>query len=314
MAIETDSSGNVRVVRAYQPVYERDLFGGKAKIIVFGALDGDWNYAGVSVDEINAKNPVVVNRLLSIMDRYNIKRALVPKPSFNAKVVTDVDLPNELLPNFFRGADADGVILEQPGDAYFLASADCLATALFDPHTNMVAALHCGRDAVIDRNRLDSRGAEHRENESVIDAAIKMLDRLSCEMPDRPCDGQPIEMQVFLAAGIRPEKFEHNTWRHPLYANLGIAPPESVRNMGLIDHLENLQVKRGHLPSIVTENAFGRINLFALVRHQLDAHGVTQIEEDEFDTATSTDSNGNFLFHSNRRDRTLRNLVVIKRN
>ncbi len=284
------------------PVYIRDLFGGKATIIAFGA-PFNWNYAGASREEMEAKNPGITAVLEEVMRKYDIKRALVPKPAFNAKVVIDADLPNELLPNFFRGADADGVILERPDDAYFLASADCLAAAIFDPETGFLAALHCGRDALVDRVRLDTNGLKYRDQESVIDAGIYLLDEEFFVRTGSNEDSS--RMSVFLAAGIRPSSFHH--------------PIQDVTygetNERLILHLIEEQTKKGfYFSSIVKDVPNGSIDLFALARHQLHQHGIDVVCEDEFDTATSKNEQGNFLFHSNRRDKVKRNLVIIKLN
>ena len=281
-----------------EPVYVRHLFGGKVTIIVFGA-PFNWNYAGASREEMEAKNPGITAAIAEVMRKYDIKRALVPKPAFNARVVTDANLPNELLPHFFRGADADGVILERPGDAYLLASADCLAAAIYDPQTGAVAALHCGRDALVDRTHLNA--GDRRKHETVIDAASDALDEIA--YGTEPL-GEYHALQVFLAAGIRPGTFDHPTANHPF----------AEANKRMIDHLIEVQSKSEHLPMIVTDAYAGKIDLFALVRHQLDAQDITKIEEDEFDTATSKGPDGEYLFHSNRRDKVKRNLVVIKRN
>jgi len=281
-----------------EPVYVRDLFGGKVTVIVFGA-PFNWNYAGASREEMEAKNPGITAVLEEVMRKYEIKRALVPKPAFNAKVVTAENLPNELLPNFFRGADADGVILEKSGDAYFLASADCLATAIFDPQIDDVAALHSGRNALVDRAYLDN--GDRRTHETVIDAACDALDEIAYNK-ESLADHRP--RQVFLAAGIRPESFDH-----PIHDE-----KYGEANQRMIDHLIDMQAKREYLPPIIIDHEAGKIDLFALARHQLDAQDITDIREDAFDTATSTDAEGNFLFHSNRRDKVRRNLVIIKLN
>jgi copper oxidase (laccase) domain-containing protein len=291
-------------VNLQKPVYVRELFDGKATIIVFGA-PFNWNYAGTSREDMEAKNPGITKAIEEVMRKYDIKRAFVPKPAFNAKVVTDADLPYESLPNFFRGADADGVILTHPGDAYFLASADCLGVAIFDDRSNSLAALHCGRDAVIDRKQILGNDAECREHSSVVDAAIDQLDFMSSiaaynsgspkMVPYREVHDR---IQAYLAAGIRPETFVHPTTDHPFAA----------ANKLMVEYLSALPA------SVVTNAQAGTIDLFALVRHQLGEYGIKGITEDEFDTATSKDAEGNFLFHSNRRDKTLRNLVVIKLN
>lgn len=326
-------------VNIQEPVYVRELFDGKATIIVFGA-PFNWNYAGTSREDMEAKNHGITAAIEEVMRKHDIKRALVPKPAFNAKVVTGADLPNELLPNFFRGADADGVILNQPGDAYFLASADCLAAAVFDERTGTLAALHCGRDAVIDRKLINQGKDAAREHGSVVDAAVKQLDGMMRATLQGFFDREPYAnemgwvsggdeenlykiyyhsgIQAFLAAGIRPETFDH-----PQRGDY------HVPNGLMIDHLNDFETRtnsrwknvpfrehqlRKFHPPVVVDVMEGKIDLFALVRRQLDEYNIEQVEEDEFDTATSTDAEGNFLFHSNRRDKTLRNLVVIKLN
>jgi len=316
-----------------KPVYEQKLFCGKATMIVFGA-PFDWNYAGANREEMEAKNPGISLALEEVMHTYDIRRALVPKPAFNAKVATANDLKIELLPGFFRGMDADGVLLTEPGDAYFLASADCLTTALFDVRMNAVAALHCGRDALIDRKFIDHM--PKRDHTSVIDAGVRHLDELFqfahlssrdvCENNEfgwlQGGDEENMErlynhtgMVAYLAAGIRPDTFEHPTVNHP-YAE---ANARMVKWLELFEARSNIlhtyhgRSTNSH-PRVVTDSASGKIDLFALVRRQLWACRVDRLEEDAFDTATSTGPDGEFLFHSNRRDKLKRNLVVVRLN
>ncbi len=278
-----------------EPIYTKDLFDGRATIIVFGA-SRNWSYKGETREEIERNNPGITDVLLRVMRKYKIKRALVPKPVFNAKVVMDRELQKEILPNFFRGADADGVILTKPGDAYFLASADCLCASFYDPQANAVAALHCGRDALVDRKRLNDGEEAKRLNESVVDAAIELVGHKK----------HRDQIFAYLAVGIRPDMFEHPTVDHQ----------HALENKRMIDHLISLQEQSPDLSPIVLDQQTGKIDLFELVRHQLMAHGIKHenIQEDEFDTATSQDKKGNFLLHSNRRDKTKRNLVIVRFN
>ena len=64
---------------------------------------------------------------------------------------------------------------------------------------------------------------------------------------------------------------------------------------------------------MVGNRLLGTIDLKALIMAQLDSAGVPidQIAQDSYDTAVDRDDNGQFLFHSNRRDPTKRNLVVV---
>ncbi len=306
-----------------EPVYVRDLFGGKATVIAFGA-PFNWNYAGTSREEMEAKNPGITAALEEVMRRFDIQRALVPKPSFDANVVTEHDLPNELLPNFCRGADADGVILTKPDDAYFLASADCLATLIYDDRTGALSANHCGRESIIDKKAILAGLPQSREFPSIIDAAIKRLDQLAGErlkpiwMPQDFSSYEEIPphldhtgLQVFLAAGIRPETFEHPTVDHKFAAE----------NKLMIDALVRSDLEHASQPGnteVVTNAVRGNIDLFALVRRQLLDRDVqaSSIIDDGYDTATTTDEQGNPLFQCNRLDptRSKRNLIIVRLN
>lgn len=289
----------------YTPVYTRDLFGGALTIVVYGA-SRNWNYAGDSVEQMEEKNPGITAAIAEVMAEFGIKRALVPKPAFNALIAMSSDLTLQRLPNFWRGADADGVLLERAGDAYFLASADCLTTVLWSPDKRIAMALHCGRDALVDRGEIS--GGNRRNFSSVIDRAAVVA-------------GESLHgFQAYLAAGIGPSHFTHPT-TETVRGSDGVEVKNRWRdnNRRLIEHL--LQKWQYTLPSVrrelvVTDEALGKIDLAALVVSQLYSHNVTlsDIFRDGHNTAVDFGVDGNFLFHSNRRDPTQRNLVVVRRN
>ena len=77
-----------------------------------------------------------------------VSEAFVPKPAFNAEVACRSDLTEELLPSFFRGIEADGAVLTEEGQAYLLASADCLTGVFYDPDHHVAVGTHQGRDAL----------------------------------------------------------------------------------------------------------------------------------------------------------------------
>ena len=299
------------------PIYVRTFANGKVTVAAYGG-PFNWNFAGASREEMEAKNPGISQALLGVMEAAGIKRALVPKPAFNAQVVTKDDLGFEIIPNFYRGADADGVIITEPGDAYFLASADCLATALFDHRSGTLAALHCGRDALIDRKLINEGYKAAREQASVIDTAVQRLQKCLPQMVGNieevlTAAFDMSKLTAYLMAGIRPKTFDHPT----------IDNPYAEANNRMIDHLIKFETmsdtpRRGYptrrFPPVVTDSVLGKIDLFSLVRRQLAEQRVTNVHEDEFDTATSKAPNGDFLFHSNRRDKVKRNLVIIKLN
>lgn len=288
----------------YKPVYSRQLFGGRVEITVYGACR-DWNFAGDSVEEMETKNPGIVEAIAWVMGKHRIKRALVPKPAFNAKIAQARDLTVERLPGFWRGMDADGAVLDEPGDAYLLASADCLTTVLYSPAEHYALGLHCGRDALVDRKAL--LGVMERGFASVIDCAVYSVGHIE-------------QFKAFLAAGIGPSSFTHPTTvtlKEPDGAE--VANPYRVVNQRLIDHLQldwELMLPPEYPRPIVADPVQGTIDLSAFVTAQLCAVGVplSAIETDDHDTATDRDADGNFLFHSNRRDKTKRNLVIVRLN
>ena len=289
----------------YKAVYVRTLFDGAVEIAVYGTCR-NWNFAGDSAAQIESMNPGIIEAIAWVMQQHGIKRALVPKPAFNAVITTAEDLMDQRLPNFWRGVDADGVVLERSGDAYLLASADCLATCLYNPEAHYAMALHCGRDALIDRKSLS--GGVVRSFPSVIDnAAFIAGDRIE-------------QLQAFLAAGIGPDSFTHPTTATVPGSNgIEVENKYLAANQRLIEHL--LEKWQNVLPSdrrklVVTNEAQGKIDLIALVTAQLFSMGVPlpQIQWDGHDTATNRDGKRRFLFHSNRRDHDQRNLVVVKLN
>ncbi len=289
------------MLQTYDPVYREELFEDRVEVAVYGA-GRNWNFAGDTEEAIEAGNPGIVESLGWVMGDSGVNRALVPKPAFNAVVVGSEALTSERFPRFFRGADADGVVLTESGDSYLLASADCLSAVIYDVTRHRAVATHCGRDALVDRGALAGKPA--REFPSVIDAGMK-----------RVIDGgwtKSNSLQVFLAAGIGPATFTHPTTRTVAGSDgFEVANTYFEANAALIRFLTRMYNTRGF--NVVTNQEQGNIDLVELVTAQLDAYGVTreQIVWDGFDTATDKDSRGQFLFHSNRRDRTRRNLVVV---
>jgi hypothetical protein len=286
----------------YREVYSRVLWGG-VRVTVFGASN-DWNYSG-TLDEMKARNPWVVSAVRQVIVDHDIKRALVPKPSFNASVVQTKDLNDEILLGFFRGANADGVLIDQSGYAYFLASVDCLTTVIYDSQNHRVLCMHCGLNALVDRDAIEGKPA--RKFPSVIDTGMGL-------MKDTPA----ASMCVFLVAGIKPKSFSHPT--SPFVSGSDgnmLVNQHCERNTHLIDHLRRFERNYAHLGvgQIVFGEANGHIDLNALVCGQLSLHGVpnTHVESDGHDTATDKYHNGDFMFHSNRRDHNnKRNLVVVE--
>ncbi len=293
-----------------KPVYKRSLWRG-VEVVVFGA-DRNWSIAGGSREEIDANNPGVVDDILEVMRDLKIKRVFAPKPAFNAKVALTWDLSIEVFPGFFRGEDADGVIIVRPGDAYMLSSADCLTGILYNAWTLQLAPLHCGRDALVDKEAL--LGNKPRLHPSVIDHACERL-----KLERWGYSGYS-HLFAFLAAGIGPQSFTHPTTATMQGPDgLLMLNVRREENLRLIAHLQALQQRvgcRAGQHPIVANADQGAIDLVGLVQAQLMEKGILieNIQWDGRDTATDLDSDGNFLFHSHRRHDAKRNLVVVLLN
>lgn len=293
----------------HQAVYQRSLWDGAVDVIVYGATR-DWRFAGITREEVEASNPGVTGDVLDILHTFGIRRALMPKPAFNARVVDAADLPTEVVPGVFRGTDADGVFIQRSGDAYLLGSADCLTAVVYDPYRQQLLGLHCGRDALVDRGRL--KGGPARQHESVVNAGIQQLAIHG--------NFRPWAWKVFLAAGIGPDSFTHPTTETvPDSDGNPVENKYCEVNRALMRRLEQFDASVGYreeLERSVVDFEHGKISLVGLVKAQLVSNTVklANIGWDGCDTATDTDAQGNFLYHSNRRDRMKRNLVVVKLN
>lgn len=282
----------------YAPVYRRVLWGG-VEVAVYGT-SRNWNYSGATREEMEERNPFITSAIQQVITEHDIRRVFVPKPTFNARVVKVEDLTQELLPGFFRGADADGVLLERSGDAYFLASADCPCTVIYDRSQHKVLGLHCCLYALIDRELIE--GSFSRQDNSIIDAGLAKI------------GGEADKLRVFIAAGIGPLAFDHPTAAIVKGSDGTMqVNPFSERNYRLIEHLCQ---KYDYLSQslVVINGSAGHINLDTLIRRQLQEFGVREnVVSDGHDTATDKYHDGSFMFHSNRRDHNnKRNLVVVK--
>lgn len=274
----------------YAPVYRRVLWGG-VEVSVYGT-SRNWNYAGSSHEEMEISNPWITSAIRQVITDHDIRRALVPKPAFNTRVVKAEDLTKELLPGFFRGADADGVLLERSGDAYFLASADCPCVVIYDRSQHRLLGLHCGLNSLIDRYAL--MGKPKRQFASVIDGGMSLFKSVA-----------RTGLEVFFAVGIGSGSFEHPIIGHE----------HSAENTALINHIVTTGNRDERHFSVVKNRELGNIDLFDLVRAQLSNLGILPVfvEHDGHNTATNKYHDGSFMFHSNRRDHDKkRNLVVVK--
>lgn len=287
----------------YPPVYRRVLWGA-VEVTVYGTCR-DWNFSGENHSEMEFRNPWISSAIAQVIAEHDIKRALAPKPAFNGQVVRAGDLKTAILAGFFRGADADGVLLEQSGEAFLVASADCPTVIVYEVGRHRALCMHCGLDALVDRGAIEGKRSRHFQ--SVIDAGTSMMPTVS--------SGRE---HAFIAAGIDWIMFDHQT------SDLITGPDgdkiENTRaqeNKRLIEYLaknHDSKVRSGQ-KRVVKDKEYGSVDLVNLIRAQLVRHQVPldNIEHDGHDTYGDKYHDGTSMFHSNRRDHDQkRNLVVVK--
>lgn len=263
------------------------LFNGRVEIALYGKPN-NWSLLNPT--------PEALIRIGEAAQGGQVSTLLAPKPSaFNAKVCLPEDLREVIdtgnCVRILRGVDADGVIIPE-GQAFYLASADCVTIVATDPKSGLTIAAQGGRDCLIDRKRVNGDGPS-REHESVVDAMVARFKEAGIN---------PKYLKVFLTCGIGPKEFEHNFF-DPKYGQ------------GNIKMCLDLVAKWGKavLDGDITR---GKIVLTEVIRAQFAAHGVPpyQIGFDVVDTFADTDREGQHRWWSNRRgDGANRNAVIVKR-
>jgi hypothetical protein len=293
------------MVAAYtlRPTAHHKLWGGAVEILCFGRKTGDWSLRDETELMPGYPRREVVEAIGKLADKYRC-RIYAPKTSaFNAQVVLARQLADPLIEGvFFRGVEADGVLLEEPGQAFALSSADCPTFVLWDSGTGAVVAAHAGRDSLVDR--LEVSGALDSctpPRDSVVMQAIQKLWR-----PGWPEDWLKVlgpRLKVFIACGIGPRHFSHKM-QIPYTGNEG--------DNALVRHIR-LTFGDGCLQGDPTD---GCIDLAELIRIQCVSSRVSpmNIGCDAVDTFGDLGKDRTNVWHSHRRDGDgTRNLVLVIR-
>ena len=262
------------------------LLGNRVEILLFGRDTGDWRLQGSTPDEVEQNNPGILFRLREIFDEFPRFDFYAPRPlRFNAEIVHPSDLSDQWMDRFWRGSEADGVVLERPGQAFVIASADCPTLICRDGFNSLVLVAHAGRDCLFDRQKLLT-GHPSRERESIVQNVIRQLN--------------PREVSSWIGCGISRYSFFH-PWDDPVHG------------------IDNKKICRHFEECLLGDPRQGRLDLQAVIKKQLVALGVQpwSIGADHIDTCTDVDpySQGQYRWHSARRDglQAGRNLVVVLR-
>jgi copper oxidase (laccase) domain-containing protein len=256
-------------------------------------MTGNWSLKGDTPEEAEANNPGILAKIAQLAEECGC-RIFAPVPTtFTAEICRKEDLADEWLRGvLYRGKYADGVALDKMGDAFGLASADCLTAVMRDPKSGLVVAAHAGRDSLVDRRVI--RGGRARRHDSVIHSMVTPFIA-------HPC-ATKTDLRAFLACGIGARNFGHE-WNHPVHGR---------DNRRLVNNL----VSRYGPEVVMPPRYLGRISLVGLARIQCEMSGIGwgRIGCDATDTYADRDSYGIPLWHSHRRDGDgKRNLVLVIR-
>lgn len=217
---------------------------------------------------------------------------------FNAEVVYEKKFPNKTRLRggliIHKGAFADGVVLENKQEAFFIPSADCptiIATGKY-----IAIAAHAGRDCLLDKQKIHI-GKRSRRNESVVDYIMEKYLMAGEFIKD---------LRVLITCGIKAENFPHH-FDHPRYGE---------KNKILIKYL----LEKYGEDCLRGNTEEGKISLDNLIKKQFILHGVPpeNIATDGIDTY-GDNILGNHLWHSCARGKTQeekkkRNGVLVIRN
>lgn len=208
-----------------------------------------------------------------------------PKPTQSNAVICHADELRMLLKTknnvvFHRGIQADGVFFEDPGQCFWMSTADCLVIVLFHEPSGTWIATHAGRASLIDLP-LIQEGKEPRKHFSVVDSA--------CELFRNKFGSDATEsVSAFMTCSIGPESFDHPL-DHPDYGE---------NNRKMLNYL-----LKHYGMTVVPNYKKGMISLSELARRQLIENEVPahRIGFDLIDTATDSSAESKYAWWSHRR-------------
>jgi hypothetical protein len=192
------------LIRSLQPTQQYILWGGSVEVLCFGRDTGDWSLQDETGLMPGYPRREVVEAIGRLAAAYDCSIYAPNTGAFNAQVTEARSLGDALVEDaFFRGVEADGVVLREPGQAFAVSSADCPTFVLWDSITSTVVATHAGRDSLIDPLEVSGKikpWAPRRK--SVVEQAIEV-------MPIPGLHGGNGRFRAFVSCGIGPLHFGH---------------------------------------------------------------------------------------------------------
>lgn len=262
----------------------------KAKIYLFG-MPHDFSPRG--------NLSIIMETLRFYAARNGVKNIFNPScRKFNAKIIHAESLRNKIRLRgnliIHQGGFADGVILTNKQEGFFIASADC--PTIVACGEKFVITAHAGRDCLIDKKEIHT-GKPSRKHRSVVDAIIEKF-FIAKENTKK--------MRVFITCGIKSENFPHPINHHQY----------EEKNKTLIEYL----IAKYGKDYFRGDPKDGLISLKDLIKTQFTLHGVPaeNLQSDNIDTY-SDNILGRPIWHSCARGKTpkekkRRNGVLVMRN
>ncbi len=178
----------------------------------FGGDDFNWSLAPLQERGDGDKHPEFAGRLSAALRSLGVLHAYAPNPTqFNGQIIWPGDLETGIYLRqdglmVWRQKDkpADGVFLNRQRDGGILSAGGC--SVIVATWREYLLFAHAGRDCLLDRERIKSRGErQSRGNESVVNAIISAFIDLGMTST-RELD----HAHAWIFWAIKPENFRHD--------------------------------------------------------------------------------------------------------
>jgi copper oxidase (laccase) domain-containing protein len=286
----------------YAATSHMSIFNGTVTLYGFGRMPDEpelnWSLKGI---ETSTDPSMSHGHIVHTLGRLGVEKVYAPSPdTFNSQIATIHEFESpEIVPitlnettSLYRGIKADGISKLPMNSAFAMSAADCALVVI--SFQNSIWVTHAGRDSLLDRKHINE-GILSKEHTSVIDAIMGKID------PDLRSDAKAY-------IGFTISKGPH--FQHSIHD-----PAYGEKNKLMLDWITSKYIPDNER-NLFEEDFWtsGQIDMEWLIRKQLGAYGVTNIESDGICTYSEKGSHGNHNWFSQRRTPGMRNLLVAVRN
>lgn len=285
-----------------KPTLSVPIFGGEITVHGFGRdWEADFSFRGIDDSEnAHGTHSQIFSALSSInasMDYFApspVKmnaELVVPDQLANSKTSRCWKISNHIQSALYRGQEADGLIGVNQHTGYVMSAADC--AVIVAKNGNLIIAAHAGRNSVIDMTAM--KGGEQRKNESVVHAIRNAISLTGANFR---------HTEVWVGFSISPgPHFPHAF--------------DDARNPHNRRMVEEIVEKYGHecFKDDGEKLSQGWLDNKELIRRQFISLGVRESSIKLDSMCTHSDMrDGEYLWHSNVRSGTKRNLIAVVKN